>query len=645
MHNESSKKKFYITTPIYYATAAPHLGTLYSTILADACARWHKMCGEDVYFLTGTDEFGQKVFEAAQNAQIAPQAFVDSFIQNYKDLWQSYQIAYSQFMRTTNEFHIKAVQSWLKKLLHQGDIYKGEYSGWYCLPCETYVTEKDSAAFTDKPFCASCQRETKKISEVSYFFKLSAYQDRLLDFYKNHPDFIIPQERYAEVISFVKSGLQDISISRSTLTWGVPFPDDDSHVTYVWADALNNYITAIGYAQDDKKDMFAQWWPADMHVMGKDIMRFHAIYWPAFLMAAQLPLPHHLLVHGWIKVGDHKMSKSRGNSIDPQHLLTTYGSDEVRYYLLKQLAITQDGQFSVEDLEQKITSDLANDLGNLLNRLLILAEKNNCTTIIPGTITDAEKQLQMLLQSIIKDVQHYMNVGYFHMALSRIWHFVAATNSYFHTQEPWKVAQHDKERFMAIVHTATESLFAIATLVWPFMPHKMELLLRALGRSQDFSKDCITALLQEPWNKTFTLQKTENLFKKHEPIIKQEEKTMTETSETLNTKTEIAIEDFLKIELRVGIIQACTKVANSDKLLRLEVNFGTEGKRVIFSGIQKMYAPEDLLQKQAVFVYNLKPRKMMGEFSHGMLLAIGNDPEHFSIVIPEKTVLTGSLLR
>ena len=457
----ANQKKFYVTTPIYYATAAPHLGTLYSTVLADALARWHKLSGDRVYFLTGTDEFGQKVAQSAQEAGMQPQAFVDSHIAAYKNLWAAYQIQYSDFMRTTNKYHVKAVQSWLTTLLEKGYVYKGAYEGWYCLPCETYLMEKDIIEKTDNPPCISCKRPTRKVSEPCYFFKLSAFQDKLLKFYEEHPDFIIPNERYAEVISFVKSGLQDLSISRTTLTWGVPFPGDDAHVTYVWADALNNYITAIGYAQKDKEAEFATWWPADVHVMGKDIVRFHAVYWPAFLMAADLPVPHHLLVHGWIKVGDNKMSKSLGNAVDPYALLQAYGADAVRYYLLRQLAVTQDGQFSIEDLEQKITSDLANDLGNLLNRMVILAQKNNCTTIAAGAWKSEEKELQTLLQKMIEEVSIEMDRGYFHRAIGAIWKYVGSLNSYFHALEPWKLAKQDQERFKTVLSATCHGLYAV----------------------------------------------------------------------------------------------------------------------------------------------------------------------------------------
>ena len=364
-----NQHKFYVTTPIYYPTSRPHLGHLYSTLLADVAARWHKLRGYKTFFMTGTDEHGQKIAEAAAKAHKTPKEFVDSFIDAYKELWNSYDIVYDYFARTTDEHHIKAVQQWIRQLQASGDIYKSYYTGFYCTPCETYVTEKDEQPPLEEgmaPVCGMCSRETVYIKEESYFFRLSAYQDRLLAFYEENLDFIVPAERLNEVISFVKGGLKDLSISRTTVSWGIPFPDDPKHVSYVWADALNIYITAVGFGNEARREEFNFWWPADLQIMGKDIVRFHAVYWPAFLMATGLAEPKQLLVHGWFKVNQQKMSKSFGNVVDPQTLLSAYGADAVRYYLIRHMAITQDSEFSIIDLEQRISSDLANDLGNLL---------------------------------------------------------------------------------------------------------------------------------------------------------------------------------------------------------------------------------------------------------------------------------------
>lgn len=619
-----------MTTPIYYATATPHLGTLYSTVLADIAARWNKIQGKDVFFLTGTDEFGQKVAQAAEKVNKDPKVFVDQFIPAYKALWKKYEIDYSHFIRTTDDYHVKAIQKWLGDLEQKGDIYKGAYEGWYCTPCETYLTEKDFEEGTKNPACVSCERSTQWVSEPCYFFKLSAYQDRLLKFYEDNPNFITPKERFAEVISFVKGGLQDLSISRTTLSWGVPFPNDKDHVTYVWADALNNYITGIGYGQEGKEEQFKKWWPADMQVLGKDIVRFHAIFWPAFLMASDLPLPKQLLVHGWIKMGDHKMSKSRGNSVDPQELYKEYGPDSVRYYLARQLSIAQDGQFTVADLEQKITSDLANDLGNLLQRMVSLASKNQVTEVTSGQWGDEEIDLQEHAREMIDAFKREMERGYYHMALSHLWKFVNGVNAYFHACEPWKLAKTDQEKFMTVLSATCHSLKIIATMLWPVMPEKTEELFKRLGYTFEINGDKVSELIEGKWNKNFKLQTGDALFVKPEP--KQQEEPATQKESYIN------IEDFIKVDLRVGTIKECEIVEKSDRLLKSQVDLGPElGIRQIFSGIKEWYKPEELIGKQVIVVANLKPRKMMGEESQGMItLADGDNgkPTLISPVIP-----------
>src|SRR3990167_9469674 len=415
------KNKFYVTTPIYYATAAPHLGSLYSTLLADVAARWNKLNGADVFFLTGTDEHGQKIEQAAIKAGKNPKEFVDSFIDAYKDAWKSYNIDYTKFIRTTDFEHVKAVQEWLKLLISNGEIYKGKYEGMYCTPCETFVAEG-----SEQIDCVSCGRACIFVSEEAYFFKLSSYQDKLLQFYKNNPNFVYPKARLNEVIKFVEGGLKDLCISRTTVKWGIPFPGDEAHVTYVWADALNNYVTAV-------KDNFEKWWPADLQILGKDIFRFHAVYWPAFLMASNLAMPKHLLVHGWIKVADKKMSKSLGNAVDPIELKDTFCVDEVRYYLVSQMAVTQDLEFS--------------------------------------------------LSEHVKIFREYMDLASFHMAMAELWKFISEVNSYFHAQEPWKVVKVDQAKFKEIIFVTCCSLQSIANLLWSVMPNKMEELLRRIGAS------------------------------------------------------------------------------------------------------------------------------------------------------------------
>lgn len=618
------KNKFYVTTPIYYVTARPHLGTLYSTLIADCVARWQKLQGKKVFFLTGTDEHGQKVAQAAQAAGKSPQEFVDSFIPAYKNMWYLYEIAYTEFIRTTDPHHVKAVQQWITKLQQKGDIYKSFYQGWYCTSCETFVVEKESEDGKTAPKCPSCGRETHIVSEETYFFKLSAYQDKLLTFFENNPEFIVPKERAHEVINFVKSGLKDLSISRTTISWGIPFPGDSKHVTYVWADALNNYITAIGYGSPEKQEEFKFWWPADVHILGKDIIRFHAVYWPAFLMASDLPLPKQLLVHGWIKVDQQKMSKSLGNVVDPQALYDAYGPEPVRYYLLKHMAINQDGEFSTSDLEQKIASDLANDLGNLLNRMVTLAHKYDAYDIsVPATWSEKSMELRDACWNMVEDFENYMEEYQFHMALARLWKFINQVNAYFHEHEPWKVAAKDKTLFMEIISATCHGLKVIATLAWPVMPKKMEQLLESLGIVHAISgeKNSIALLESDNWKTHFMLKKIPNLFEK--PEIKKEEQPVATAVQSLEAKPEemeIAIDDFVKVKLIVGTVEHAEEVPGSDKLLKLKVNLGEYGVRQILSGVKKSYKPEDLINKQGVFVVNLKPRKMMGLESHGMML-------------------------
>lgn len=645
------KTKFYVTTPIYYVTAKPHLGSLYSTILADVAAKWFKLRGAKTFFLTGTDEHGQKVAEAAQKAGLQPKQFVDSFIDAYKSMWAKYYIDYSHFIRTTDTTHVKAVQEWIERLKQSGDIYKAFYKGWYCTPCETFVTEKDQTAqdASGLPLCPSCSRNTQYVEEESYFFRLSAYQDKLLDYYASHPDFIVPSERGAEVLNFVKSGLKDLSISRTSVSWGIPFPGDDKHITYVWADALNNYITAIGYSDKSRTEEFDFWWPADLQVMGKDIVRFHAVYWPAFLMASGLEIPQSLLVHGWIKVNNQKMSKSFGNVVDPDKLIQDYGADAIRFYLTKHMATTQDAEFSTQDLEQRINSDLANDLGNLLNRVTTLAHKFDLVTIeAPANWGQKELDLRDSFWTMLDTMTDEMEGYYFYRGLHSLGKFVSEVNAYFHAQEPWKIAATDKARFREIISASCHSLHAIAQLLWPVMPKKMEELLMSLG-IENFNEmvnkdhDFVASLKDNPWNKNFVLHKINPLFAKIEP----QEAPMATTIEQqrIEQPTGISIDDFLKVELAVGTIEQCEDVPKSDKLLKLQVNFGERGMRQILSGVKKHFSPQDLMGKQAVFVFNLNPRMMMGLESHGMLLTAETEDKKLNFITVPHPVPNGTKLK
>lgn len=650
----TSAKKFYVTTPIYYVTAKPHIGSLYSTLLADVLARWHKLQGYEVFFQTGTDEHGQKVAEAAAKAGMAPQDFVDSFIPAYKEAWHEYNLQYDNFIRTTDPVHARVVQDWIRLLIKKGDIYKGSYKGWYCVSCESFVAEKGEDA--TGPVCPDCGRATTLTEEESYFFRLSAYQEKLLTFYEEHPDFFIPKERGNEVISFVKSGLKDLSLSRTSITWGIPFPDDPKHCVYVWADALNNYLTGVGYGQPGREEEFKQWWPANVHLMAKEIVRFHAIHWPAFLMAAGLPLPEHLLVHGWILVDGKKMSKSLGNVVDPHELAVAYGVDPVRYYLVRHLATNQDANFSFADLEQRVSSDLANDLGNLLNRMTALAEKNTITTLVAPATWSKDA-------AVLRDAQHAMVFEFctimekeiaFHKALAVLWKYINQVNAFFQTREPWKQAKNDHAAFLETLSATVHSLEAIATLLLPIMPTKMSALLTSIGVQQALG-DNVTPLKNALWNKTYTMTKIEPLFEK--PIereilvetkdIKPTESTTVEFNKTTEVSAipEITIDEFVKVHCVTGTIEDAVEIDGSDKLLKLTVNLGSYGMRTILSGVKKFFMPTDLIGKQGVFVANLKPRKMMGYESHGMMLFVENNDGLLKRVTVDGVVDNGARLR
>ncbi|MBU1007738.1 methionine--tRNA ligase [Candidatus Dependentiae bacterium] len=634
-----NKNKFYVTTPIYYVNAKPHLGTLYSTLLADVTARWNKLQGKKVFFLTGTDEHGQKVAERAAELGVTPQAMADSQVPHFQEAWKKYELEYDKFIRTTDGYHKKNVIEWIEKLQDQGDIYKSHYSGWYCVPDERFVTIASEEVEKDESgnyLCPQCGRLLTEMSEESYFFRLSAYQDQLVKFYEEHPNFITPKERANEVISFVKSGLEDLSISRKTVSWGIPFPGDPKHTVYVWGDALNNYVSAIKGERDF-------WWPADLHIIGKDIIRFHAVYWPAFLMASGLELPKKLLVHGYILVDEQKMSKSIGNVVDPVKLADWYGVEQVRYYLVRQMSVNQDGNFSLKDLEGKISSDLANNLGNLLNRTITLALNNGLETVSPVEIMEADgvvlhEKCEEAFRSYWDGMNHYR----YHLALTDLFKFVSEVNVYFHAQKPWVVAKENKELFEEIISSVCHSLYSVAIMLWPVMPKKMEELLRCIGHELELGANYDEVLRKNLWNKTFVLKKSkESLFPKPESRL---EKIEEKPAEKEIGPEEIAINDFAKVELLVGTIVSCDPVEGSDKLYKLSVDLGKRGIRTIFAGVAKLLKPEELLKKQGIFVGNLKPRKMMGDVSHGMMLFAKDGDGNFQMTTVAGPVDNGARL-
>lgn len=605
------KKTFYVTTPIYYVNAKPHIGTLYSTLIADVITRYQQLLGNQTYFLTGTDEHGQKIEQVAAAQKTSPQAFVDSMIEPFKKMWQLYGIDYSHFIRTTDPKHISFVTNVITKLLEKGEIYKSTYSGLYCTPCETFVTHNIDEIDNSKPQnCPTCGRSVQPVSEESYFFRLSAYQDRLLQFYEEHPEFICPKERASEISSFVKNGLKDLCISRASVAWGIPFPGDQSQTIYVWVDALMNYLSGADELI----------WPADVQVMAKDIVRFHAVYLPAFLMALDKPLPKKLLVHGYILSGDAKMSKSLGNSIDPEALAQTYGTEAVRYYLLKQMSIGHDGNFSIPELITITNADLSNSLGNLLNRTLALAHSAELSTVKAPDLFEAKAiALRLNLQKTMSEYVDAMSHYQFHKALSATMELVAQTNAYLHAMEPWKLKGSHPELFAEIISATLHALDSIAVMLHPFMPQKMNTLLVLLGKEAVANEtNLFETRRNAPWNQIFTLQKSEApLFPRFEVEAIQK----AAAQEPVIVEQElITIDQFVKMKIAVGTITACIPVAKSEKLLQLTVDLGSFGIRTILSGVAQSFTPDQLINTQGLFVVNLPERKMAGIVSQGMML-------------------------
>lgn len=649
-----NKNKFYITTPIYYVNSKPHIGTLYSTLLADVTARWNKMKGREVFFLTGTDEHGQKIQDKAEELGKSPQEFVDSMIEPFKRIWKLYELDYDKFIRTTDDFHMAAVTSMLEKMKDQGDIYKAPYTGQYCVPCETFVnvgseSEKDEDG---NYICPSCKRNLTEVSEECYYFRLSAYEEKLLKFYEEHPDFITPKLKINEVLSFVKGGLKDLCISRRTVSWGIPFPGDSDHTVYVWGDALTNYISAIGYSNPDKveKAKFDFWWPADLHVMAKDIVKFHAVYWPAFLMSLNLPLPKKMMVHGYILSGKQKMSKSLGNVMDPELLAEWYGVEPVRYYLMRQMPVSQDGKFDLKDLESRISSDLANNLGNLVNRTITLALKNNLETVPPvESLEVASAYIKDLCEETFRSFCDEMNHYHYHIALSELWLFISKINAFFHEQQPWVLAKKNKELFDEVISVVSHSLYSIALMLWPILPKKMEELLGLLGKEFDLKKNYTEELRKNVWDKTFILKKSDKpLFVRPETHLKNDEETsnvdVKKKSATKKQDEIITIDDFSKVQMLAGTILECEPLKGSEKLYKMQVDLGKFGKRQILAGVAKFFKPEDLIGKQGSFVSNLKPRKLMGEESQGMMLFVKDNKGNMRMVTFSGEIENGTRL-
>jgi methionyl-tRNA synthetase len=655
----SAAQKFYITTPIYYVNARPHLGHSYTTIVCDAVARWHRMLGHDTWFLTGTDEHGQKIERSATAAGKSPKQFVDEIAAEYRNLWQKLGIEYDQFIRTTDEEHKRGVQEMFRRIRDNGYIYKGSYTGQYCTFDELYVDAPPGAP------CPDCGRPTETISEENFYFKLSAFAESLLKLYTENPDFIYPETRRNEVISFVKGGLKDLSISRTTVKWGIPVPDAPGHVLYVWLDALCNYATAVGYGSQDpaQQKKFARYWPADVHMIGKEIVRFHAVYWPAFLMAAGVELPKQLVVHGWLLFEQDKMSKSRGNIVRAESIVDVLGNDALRYFLMREVVFGQDGSFSFDALVQRYDADLANGLGNLASRTLTMIQRYfNGEVPYPSAkaahlpIDDA---IANLATEAIKTFDVQFGAWQFSKALETAWTLVAAVNKYIVETEPWVVAERGDEgrpRLGTILYTSAEALRIVCALVYPILPDSTRKIWAQLGLT-DIQKLNPRELKWGQLKLGTKLGKVEPVFPRAQrdtiQRMQQMEEDRTKTAAqpqppppagtgavagqpatqaaggpapaapaptTPANDGKITIEDFAKVELRVAQVKAAEKVKGADKLLRLEVDLGTEVRQIV-AGIALAYQPEQLIGRKVVIVANLQPRKLRGLESNGMIVA------------------------
>ncbi|NIM89377.1 MAG: methionine--tRNA ligase [Candidatus Aminicenantes bacterium] len=615
------KPSFYVTTPIYYVNDVPHIGHAYTTVIADTLARFNRLSGREVFFLTGTDEHGQKVEKAAKAKGLKPIELADQVVVRFKDLWKALNISFDFFIRTTQPFHEEVVQKIFQKLKDKGDIYKGTYKGWYCDSTEHFLSDDVPLQEGGYKICPDCNVKAYLVTEECYFFKLSAYGDRLLDFYAQNPEFVRPPSRMNEVASFVRQGLKDLSITRTTVKWGIPVPGDLEHTVYVWFDALHNYLTGIGY--DWKLELYQKFWPATIHLIGKDILRFHAVFWPAFLMAADFPLPQTVYSHGWWLKDETKMSKSKGNVLDPHLILNTLGADPLRYFLLREIPIGLDGNFSHEGFLHRVNSDLANDLGNLVQRTLTMIH-NSFQGKIEETEDEEEgdKELRLAFNKLKEDVSVLYEQYALNRALEEIWVYINSVNKYLADNEPWKLAQKEtkRKRLARILYQAASAIRGVSYLTFPVMPETSEKIWEYLGEETSIKDVLFSGFKFENYRLGQIIQKPEPLF----PRILLKDFLGEEVSQSMSERKEemeeISFDEFKRMDLRVGEIVQAERVPGTDKLLKLEVDIGEE-KRTMVAGVADVYSPEELTGKKLVVIVNLKPAVIRGIESQGMLLA------------------------
>ena len=639
------KEKFYITTAIAYTSRKPHIGNTYEIVLTDAIARFKRMIGNDVFFLTGTDEHGQKIEDIAKECGISPKQYVDNVAGQIKDIWNLMNTSYDKFIRTTDDYHEEAVKKIFKKLYDQGDIYKSEYTGWYCVPCESFFTDTQ---ITDG-CCPDCGRPVSKTNEEAYFFKMSKYQDRLMKYIEENPEFIQPESRKKEMVNnFLKPGLQDLCVSRSSFKWGVPVTFDEKHVIYVWIDALSNYITALGYNVDEKGDLYNKYWPANVHIIGKDILRFHTIYWPIMLMALGEPLPKQIFGHPWLLSGNDKMSKSKGNVMYADDLVRHFGVDAIRYYLLREMPFAQDGTITLETIISRYNADLANTLGNLVNRTVAMINKYFGGAIVnPNVSEDVDGELKAACKECRESVTDLMNKFRTADAIEAVISLARRSNKYIDETAPWVLAKDEASlpRLKTVLYNLVESIRFIGVLIAPFIPETSEKILSQINAA---NKDYDSLIFTE--DNEISVGEATPLFARLDEAKKLEEvandifKPVEEAAEQEEEKMpEITIDDFAKIEFKVGKVLECKPVEGAKKLLVSQIKIGKEVRQIV-SGIAEHYSPEDMVGKKVTVITNLKPVKLRGVLSEGMILA-ASDGKILSIVSPDKDIEDGSQVR